>query len=901
MGYPYYTLNAGSEKSGAFAFTISTNGTQAIEYWAKDNAENEEAAHNNVSFKIDKSSPVSSVAALSQYQTNSFSVSWSGSDIGDAEISSYTVQYKAESGDWTNWLTNTVLTESVFGPSSPITLQDQTTYYFRCLAKDNAGNIEEYPGSADAFTLIDTSSPSAPTINSSSHDEGVYNLTSNDPVFEWTIPSDVSGIAGYSMVLDHITDTSPDTVIDLTENTTTYTDVGDGSWYFHVRAKDNAGNWGEADTYGPVKIDVTTPTFSFIMSSSDPAKEGNIAISFIASEELSQTTVTVTQNGATSANVSMSSSDNMIWSGIYGVITDFDGTALISIEGMDLAGSTNTDTGNFEVDTATPTKPIISSSHPEDTPYSNADISFDWTSASDSGSGVEGYSYAVNQTETYSLDMSTETEGTSASSTTANGTFWFHLAAVDNAGNLSSADKFKFIIDTSSPTFTISASSNPAGQGPITITAAANEELNSSPSVSVQQNGQGAPTSVTMSSSDDINWTGLYSVVSGFDGTADINVSGDDLAGNTGNSSENFEVDTVSPTVTVSLSSTPPLGTGLFQATLVIVDASAISQTPYLDFTPLSAAAGEITLTGSDKNWQGDFFINPDTPEGTATFAFSATDAAGNTGNTITSGETFTIETTIDKNTGGTIYFEDGTKVELPPDAVLEDVNVAISTLTTETALINEANANITDDLSVSAIEGADLYREFTATEDISSLNITNFQTDITITIPYIDANQDGIVDGTGVKESELGMFHLNDVLSKWELVSNSQTDFSSNTVRASMNHFSIFSLMKISPSSLALNSVIAYPNPCYIKTQSYLRIGGIPLTTTNIEIYIYNVAGRLVRTLKEGSEIFTQVGSKVGKWDGKNSSGKKVASGVYIYVLKSDNGDKKEKFAIFW
>ncbi|MCK5584017.1 MAG: fibronectin type III domain-containing protein, partial [Elusimicrobiales bacterium] len=200
MGYPYYTLNAGSEKSGAFAFTISTNGTQAIEYWAKDNAENEEAAHNNVSFKIDKSSPVSSVAALSQYQTNSFSVSWSGSDIGDAEISSYTVQYKAESGDWTNWLTNTVLTESVFGPSSPITLQDQTTYYFRCLAKDNAGNIEEYPGSADAFTLIDTSSPSAPTINSSSHDEGVYNLTNNDPVFEWTVPSDVSGIAGYSMV-----------------------------------------------------------------------------------------------------------------------------------------------------------------------------------------------------------------------------------------------------------------------------------------------------------------------------------------------------------------------------------------------------------------------------------------------------------------------------------------------------------------------------------------------------------------------------------------------------------------------------------------------------------------------------------------------------------------------------
>ena len=31
------------------------------------------------------------------------------------------------------------------------------------------------------------------------------------------------------------------------ENSKSYTDVADGIWYFHVRAKDNAGNWGGAD------------------------------------------------------------------------------------------------------------------------------------------------------------------------------------------------------------------------------------------------------------------------------------------------------------------------------------------------------------------------------------------------------------------------------------------------------------------------------------------------------------------------------------------------------------------------------------------------------------------------------------------------------------------------------
>lgn len=900
IGYPRYTLNGGTESSAAAAVTVSSEGSHTVEYWAKDKAGNEELVHNEVTFKIDKSSPSSSVATLPAYSPASIPVSWSGTDA-TAGISSYTVQYMAEGGSWTDWLTDTALTSGAFGPSSPVTLQDQTTYYFRCIAKDHAGNTEEYPGSADAFTLVDVSSPPAPSVTSSTHAEDVYNLGSNAPSFEWAVPSDVSGIAGYSAVLDHSSDTVPGTAVNLTTNSTSYTDLGDGSWYLHVRAADNAGNWGDTDTYGPVKIDVTSPTFSGIAASPDPAKAGTATISFTASEELSAATVTVTQNGAAPADVTMTSGDNITWTGSHTVTAGHDGTAQIAVEGTDMAGSTNTASGSFTVDATAPSAPSASSSHPEDTAHSNGHATFGWAAASDAGgTGIAGYTYAVNQSSSYTLDVSTDTEGLAASTDTADGTYWFHLAAVDNAGNISAQDSYKFIVDTSSPTFTVTVSSDPAHQQDITVTVEANEALTAAPTVTVQQSGQGAPTSVTVTSGDNITWTGTYSVVAGFDGTADISVTGQDPAGNTRTDSGSFEADTTLPTAAIALSSASPLGTGSYTATVTITDASLIPSTPTLTLMPQSTSAMELTLTGSDKTWQGTFFISAGTPEGTATFLFSATDAADNTGTAITSGATFTVETTVDITSGGTIANEDGTKVTIPASAATEDLNIEIETVAADSPEVTDANNN-TFDISVIPVQGASLYREFNATGETSGQPVTSFLADLTVTIPYNDDDQDGIVDGSSVRETELRMFHLNSVTNKWDLIASDTADFTANTISAPTSHFSIFSLMQVRTLSAAMSEVRVYPNPCYIKSQSYARIGGIPLSASDVKIYIYNVAGQLVRTLSEPSEITTGSGSKTGQWDGKNSGGQKAASGVYIYLLKSSAGTKTEKFAIFW
>lgn len=871
-----------------------------------DNAGNwDNTAKHLGAFYIDTTSPSSSVNPLSEYMTTpSFTISWSGSDGPGCNIESYDIQYKDGAGTWTNWLINTTLTSKTFGPTSPILVQDKHTYYFRCRAKDKLDNQESYPGSADTSTTVDLTPPNAPIVSSTSHNEDEWNITNNDPLFNWTVPPDFSGIDGFSFELNHTENYTPDKVKDCEETTTSkqYINVSDGIWYFHIRAKDNAGNWGATDTYGPVKIDLTAPAFLTISSSADPAKEGNITITVVASEQMSVVISSVTQNVKSPTLIDMNSSDYIIWTGTYTVVSGYDGTATISVSGKDLAGKQSSDLTTFVVDTVPPTKSEISSTtHPENTPTSNSNPSFTWTNSTDvGGSGVAGYSYALNQIEDYNLDVATETTGTSASFTKPDGTWWFHLRGVDNAGNGSEIDQYKFIIDTTSPTFTASSSKDPAKEGDVTITVQANEELKKAPTVNVKQKGQGSATTVKMNKSDSITWTGTYPVVPGYDGTAVIDVSGVDLADNIGTGSGSFEVDTIAPTASISIFPTVPLKTGEFQIELTITDASNIPEKPSLGYTPSGGSLISIPLTGSEKNWSGSSYIESTTPEGMATFTFSANDAAGNKGTTIIAGKNFEIDTTIDVSSGGVSSNSDGTMVNVPQDAFPENVNIRITYPDPTLPEIREADINIIDDKGIKPVKTGNLYRQVVAVGDISGNEIESSDKPVTISIPYPDGDQDGMVDGTTVKEKDLRMFLLDETLKKWNSVPNYQVDASGNNVSAEVNKFSIYALMEWSPPD-SLSGVFGYPNPCYVRRQGYVRISNIPLKAKDVKIYIYNIAGELVRVLEEDEEIETLVGSKIGKWDGRNEDKEMVASGIYIYLIKSQDTKKTEKIAIFW
>ncbi|OGS46155.1 MAG: hypothetical protein A2539_03035 [Elusimicrobia bacterium RIFOXYD2_FULL_34_15] len=562
----------------------------------------------------------------------------------------------------------------------------------------------------------------------------------------------------------------------------------------------------------------------------------------------------------------------------------------------------NTADASITVDTSVPSISVVTSSaHQENTPIANNNPSFTWTASSDSISDILGYSYEVNQIENYDLDLSTETTSTSASFTKSDGIYWFHLRVIDKAGNSSNTVRYKFIIDTTSPFFEITSYDDPASIGNISLNVTANERLKQTPLVSVKQNGQVTSSIITMISSDDIVWIGTYTVVSGYDGLAAINVSGTDIANNISISSGSFVVDTIVPTASISILPTSPLKTGRFDIALTITDTNNTLQTPDLRYTPLNGSSIKISLTGENKTWTGISYIESTTPEGVATFSISIVDSAGNVGTTITSGKTFNIDTTILATVGGTASNSDGTNVNISSGVAQEDINVKISSANVNSTVINQANNNISDDKGIKPIEGQDLYRDITATGDASGNEISEFQKPVTITIPYPDNDQDGIVDGTNTKEENIGMFYLDKVYKTWAIVVNSVVDKLKNIVSANVWHFSTYTLMELSPPQ-NLSESFGYPNPCYMNKDGYLRISNVPLNSVNTKIFIYNIAGELVKTLKEGEGIEIQTGSKIGRWNGKNENDEKAASGIYIYLIKSDNmKSKTEKIAIFW
>ncbi|MBC7249427.1 MAG: hypothetical protein H5T62_04015 [Anaerolineae bacterium] len=93
----------------------------------------------------------------------SFTVSWSGSDAGSG-VWTYDVQVRdGLDGPWITWQSATTRTSATFEG------EEGHTYYFRSRAMDRAGNEEEYPATADAFTTISVVTPtptatSTPTI-----------------------------------------------------------------------------------------------------------------------------------------------------------------------------------------------------------------------------------------------------------------------------------------------------------------------------------------------------------------------------------------------------------------------------------------------------------------------------------------------------------------------------------------------------------------------------------------------------------------------------------------------------------------------------------------------------------------------------------------------------------------
>ena len=71
------------------------------------------------------------------------------------------------------------------------------------------------------------------------------------------------------------------------------------------------------------------------------------------------------------------------------------------------------------------------------------------------------------------------------------------------------------------------------------------------------------------------------------------------------------------------------------------------------------------------------------------------------------------------------------------------------------------------------------------------------------------------------------------------------------------------------------------YPNPFNPSTTVSYQLSGI----SDVELAIYNLSGRRVRTLLRGRQ---KAGAHTVAWDGRDARGRAVASGVYLYRLQA-------------
>lgn len=101
-----------------------------------------------------------------------------------------------------------------------------------------------------------------------------------------------------------------------------------------------------------------------------------------------------------------------------------------------------------------------------------------------------------------------------------------------------------------------------------------------------------------------------------------------------------------------------------------------------------------------------------------------------------------------------------------------------------------------------------------------------------------------------------------------------------------------------VSGSALAATNNLAFPQPFNPATQ-LLRVPYPFSNTVNASLSIYTISGDLIKRLTGDQTIDYYLRGKYFTWNGRDSSGRIVGSGVYIYVLSDGTNSAQGKIAV--
>ncbi|MFH1860824.1 MAG: T9SS type A sorting domain-containing protein, partial [bacterium] len=148
----------------------------------------------------------------------------------------------------------------------------------------------------------------------------------------------------------------------------------------------------------------------------------------------------------------------------------------------------------------------------------------------------------------------------------------------------------------------------------------------------------------------------------------------------------------------------------------------------------------------------------------------------------------------------------------------------------------------------------------------------------VAIHLAYADVDNDGKVDGTQIKEENLIIYQWEGIA--WKALP-TLVDGAKNVAGAYVTHLSAFTLLELKIADL--NDVIVYPSPfIFQKHESHgITFGNL---TEQVTIKIFNISGELIAELNHTN----QTDKEVWRIDSKD-----IASGIYIYLITNNNGQK--------
>ncbi|HOL63291.1 MAG TPA: hypothetical protein PK103_08010, partial [Elusimicrobiales bacterium] len=163
--------------------------------------------------------------------------------------------------DWTDIATN--INQSSYGswniPNNIFDLMQNGTNYVSVKVYDNAGNVNV---SSDVFYVLkDTISPTVPNLTTpvSGSSTNITNVN-----FNWNFSSDsLSGVNGYEIEISTLSDFSVRYSSGYATGLSTNFVLGGGyRYYWKVRAKDNAGNFGDYSSVFSIVVDTIPPVIN---------------------------------------------------------------------------------------------------------------------------------------------------------------------------------------------------------------------------------------------------------------------------------------------------------------------------------------------------------------------------------------------------------------------------------------------------------------------------------------------------------------------------------------------------------------------------------------------------------------------------------------------------------------